>query len=57
MAFKLAARLAFKAGMEQANPIMLEPIVNVTVRVPDEFTVQSLVISINAVVPSWVWIC
>ena len=24
--------------MEQANPIMLEPIVNVTVRVPDEFT-------------------
>lgn len=38
MAFKLAARLAFKAGMEQANPIMLEPIVNVTVRVPDEFT-------------------
>ena len=38
MAFKLAARLAFKAGMEQANPIMLEPIVNITVRVPDEFT-------------------
>lgn len=38
MAFKLAARLAYKAGMEQANPILLEPIVNVFVRVPDEYT-------------------
>lgn len=38
MAFKLAARLSYKAGMAQANPILLEPIMNVTVRVPDEFT-------------------
>lgn len=38
MAFKLAARLSFKAGMEQANPILLEPIMNLSVRVPDDFT-------------------
>ncbi|MEG1169207.1 MAG: elongation factor G, partial [Erysipelotrichaceae bacterium] len=38
MAFKQAARLSYKAGMEQANPILLEPIVNVFVKVPDEFT-------------------
>ena len=38
MAFKLAARLSYKAGMAQANPILLEPIVDITVRVPDEFT-------------------
>ncbi|MEG0981596.1 MAG: elongation factor G [Erysipelotrichaceae bacterium] len=38
MAFKQAARLSYKAGMQAANPILLEPIVNVFVKVPDEFT-------------------
>ncbi|MEG2801580.1 MAG: elongation factor G [Longicatena sp.] len=38
MAFKLAARLAYKAGMAEASPVLLEPIMNVIVRVPDEFT-------------------
>lgn len=38
MAFKLAARLAYKAGMAEAKPILLEPIMDVTVKVPDEFT-------------------
>lgn len=38
MAFKLAARLSYKAGMEDAKPILLEPIMNVTVKVPDDFT-------------------
>lgn len=38
MAFKLAARLAFKAGVKEAKPILLEPIVNAHVNVPDEFT-------------------
>lgn len=38
MAFKLAARLAYKAGMKEAKPILLEPIVNVFVKVPDEYT-------------------
>ena len=38
MAFKLAARLSYKAGIPEAKPILLEPIMNVTVKVPDEFT-------------------
>lgn len=38
MAFKLAARLSYKAGMMDAKPILLEPIVDISVRVPDEFT-------------------
>ena len=38
MAFKLAARLAFKDAMTKCRPILLEPIMNVTVRVPDEYT-------------------
>jgi elongation factor G len=38
MAFKLAARLAYKDAMSKCHPILLEPIMNVTVRVPDEYT-------------------
>ena len=38
MAFKLAARLAYKDAMTKCNPILLEPIMNVVVRVPDEYT-------------------
>ena len=38
MAFKLAARLSYKAGMMDAHPILLEPIVDISVHVPDEFT-------------------
>ena len=38
MAFKLAARLAFKDAMTKCRPILLEPIMNVSVTVPDEYT-------------------
>jgi elongation factor G len=38
MAFKTAASLAFKAGLEQANPVLLEPIGELHVYVPDNFT-------------------
>lgn len=38
MAFKLAAKLAYKAAMDHAQPMLLEPIMNVVVKVPDEFT-------------------
>ena len=38
MAFKLAARLAYKDAMTKCRPIMLEPIMNLSVRVPDEYT-------------------
>jgi translation elongation factor EF-G len=37
MAFKVAGSLAFKKGVVQANPILLEPIVEVEVRVPKDF--------------------
>ena len=38
MAFKTAASLAYKAGMQQASPILLEPIGHLTVTVPDANT-------------------
>lgn len=38
MAFKLAAHLAYKDAMPKAKPVLLEPIINVHVKVPDEFT-------------------
>lgn len=37
LAFKIAASLAYKKGMQEANPILLEPIYNVEVRVPENF--------------------
>jgi elongation factor G len=37
MAFKIAGALAFKKAVEQANPVLLEPIMNVTVITPDDF--------------------
>jgi len=37
MSFKLAARKAFKAGMEAAKPSLLEPIMNVEVMAPVEY--------------------
>jgi elongation factor G len=37
MSFKLAARKAFKAGMEAAKPALLEPIMNVEVQAPVEY--------------------
>jgi elongation factor G len=38
MAFKTAASLAFKAGLEKASPVLLEPIGELHVVVPDNFT-------------------
>lgn len=37
MAFKTAARLAFRKGCEAANPVLLEPIYQFKVLVPDEY--------------------
>jgi elongation factor G len=37
LAFKLAANIAFKKGIAEARPIMLEPIYEVTVMTPDQY--------------------
>ena len=37
MAFKIAASMAFKKGFMDSQPILLEPVMNVEVRVPEEF--------------------
>jgi elongation factor G len=37
MSFRLAARLAYRNGLPQANPILLEPISAVHVHIPDDY--------------------
>ena len=38
VAFKTAASLAYKAGLPQANPVILEPVGSLKVNVPDQYT-------------------
>jgi elongation factor G len=37
MAFKIAASMAFKDGFKKGNPVILEPIMNVEIEVPDQY--------------------
>jgi len=37
IAFKIAASMAFRAGIPNAGPILLEPIIRVEITVPHEF--------------------
>ena len=37
MAFKLAGSFAFKSAVEQAQPALLEPVMNIDVSVPDDY--------------------
>ncbi|MBS4536845.1 elongation factor G [Clostridium sp. D2Q-11] len=37
MAFKIAASLAFKKGLKEAKPVLLEPIMKVEITIPDEY--------------------
>lgn len=37
MSFKIAANLAYKKGMQEAKPVILEPIVRVEVLVPEDY--------------------
>ena len=36
MAFKIAGSLGFKSAVEKAKPVILEPIMNMEITVPDE---------------------
>jgi elongation factor G len=38
IAFQIAGREAFKLAVKEASPIILEPIMNLTITVPEEFT-------------------
>jgi len=38
MAFKIASIQAFKKGMEQGNPVLLEPIMRYEITVPEQYT-------------------
>ena len=37
MAFKIAGGLAFRKGCQESKPVLLEPIMNITVRVPKDY--------------------
>jgi len=37
MSFKIAASMCFKKGVEKAAPVLLEPIMNVEIHVPEQF--------------------
>ncbi|MDZ4151923.1 MAG: elongation factor G, partial [Methylicorpusculum sp.] len=37
IAFKIAAAMAFRAGMEKASPVLLEPVMKVEVETPEEY--------------------
>ncbi|MFA5224271.1 MAG: elongation factor G [Candidatus Omnitrophota bacterium] len=40
LAFKMAGSIAFQDGMRKANPVLLEPIMDIEVTVPEEFMGQ-----------------
>jgi elongation factor G len=37
IAFKIASAMAFKKGVMEASPVLLEPVMNLEVAVPDEY--------------------
>ena len=47
MAFKIAASMAFKDAMKKADPVLMEPIMKITVIVPDEY-IGDVIGDINA---------
>ena len=38
MAFKIATRRAFKEAMEKAKPVLMEPVMNVRIMIPESYT-------------------
>jgi len=37
MAFKIAGSMGFKKGFQECQPTLLEPIVNISIEIPDEY--------------------
>ncbi len=37
MAFKIAASLAFKKGLQEAQPVLLEPVMHIEIMIPDDY--------------------
>ena len=42
LSFKLATALALKEGLPRCDPVLLEPILNVTISVPSDYTAKAL---------------
>jgi len=47
MAFKLAAIMAFRKGVQEANPVLLEPVMKVEVTVPED-TIGDVIGDLNS---------
>ncbi len=47
LAFRIAASKAFKEGLKKANPVLLEPIVEIEIRTPDEY-LGSIITDLNS---------
>ena len=47
LAFKIAASIALKEGLRKANPVLLEPIVEIEIRTPEEY-VGSIISDLNS---------
>lgn len=47
LAFKIAASIALKEGLKKANPVLLEPIVEIEIRTPEEY-LGSIISDLNS---------
>jgi elongation factor G len=47
MAFKIAGSMAFKKGLQESKPVLLEPLMNIEVNVPDE-TIGDVIGDLNS---------
>ncbi len=47
LAFKIAASMALKEGLKKANPVLLEPIVEIEIRTPEEY-LGSIISDLNS---------
>ena len=53
LSFKLATGQALKDGLPQCDPVLLEPILSVTISVPSDYTAEALQLVSAARSKSW----